>query len=118
MRHSPQMSGQMSVTERTSAAQRVADFLHRLHPIKTAESVGADTGINAETIQKWFDRGSMPSAVCLIYLVGAYGPDFLAACMGDRAPEWLTAAGQDAELARLKAEREALDARIAALRNR
>lgn len=118
MRHTPPTSGQMSVAERTSAADRVAAFLRRLHPIKTAENVAADTGLNADTVQKWLDRGSMPSAVGLIYLVGAYGPDFLSACMGDRAPEWLTAAGQDAELARLKAEREALDARIAALRNR
>lgn len=108
----------MSVAERTSAADRVAVYLRRMHPQKTAENVAADTNLNAETVQKWLDRGSMPSAVGLIYLVGAYGPDFLAACMGDKAPEWLTLAGQDAELARLQADREALDARIATLRNR
>lgn len=118
MRHTPDTAGQMSVAERTTAAGRVADFLRRLHPSKTAENVAADTGLNAVTVQKWLDRGSMPSAVCLIYLVGAYGPDFLAACMGEKTPAWLTLAGQDAELARMQAEREALDARIAELRNR
>lgn len=117
MRHTPSTSGQMSVAERTNAAERVADYLRRLHPAKTAENVSADTGLNAETVQKWLDRGSMPSAVGLIYLVGAYGPEFLAACMGEKAPAWLTLAGQDAELARLAAQREAIEARMLALRN-
>lgn len=89
-----------------------------MHPVKTAENVAVETGLSTETVQTWIDRGSAPNVVGMIYLVGAYGPDFLAACMGDKAPAWLTLAGQDAELARLKAEREALDARIAALRNR
>lgn len=108
----------MSVAERTSAAERVAAYLRRLHPAKTAENVACDTGLNAETIQKWLDRGSMPSAVGLIYLVGAYGPEFLAACMGDRAPAWLDQTVQDAALARIDADLAALKAQRDALLNR
>lgn len=118
MQQSPANDRQTPADVRSGAAERIIAFLRFRHPVKTADCVAADTGLAPETVQTWIDRCSAPNIVGLIYLVGAYGPDFLAACMGDRAPEWLTAAGQDAELARLKAEREALDARIAALRNR
>lgn len=118
MRQSHQTVGHLSVSERTGAAERVGAYLRRIHPTKTAENVSADTGLNAETIQKWLDRCSMPSGAGMLWLVIAYGPDFLAACLGERTPAWLTAAGQDAEIARLQAQREALDARLATLRNR
>lgn len=118
MRHTPTTSGQMSVAARTSAAERLADYLRRKHPSKTAENVAADANLNADTVQKWLDRGSMPSAVGLLYLVGAYGAEVLCAAYGKDSPAWLTTARQDAELARLKAERAAIEIRIAALTDR
>ncbi len=118
MRQSPSRSRQLPAAERAGAAERIIAFLRDQHPLKTAENVAADTGLSAETVQTWIDRGSAPNVVGMIYLVGAYGPEFLAAAMGDRAPQWLTAAGQDAELARLDAEMAALKARREALANR
>ncbi|WP_156295605.1 hypothetical protein [Methylobacterium aquaticum] len=118
MRHASSKPGQLSGVDRTTVAERIVAFLRSRHPFKTAEFAAAETNLKAETIQKILDRVSMPSGVTLIYLVGAYGPEFLAAAMGDRAPQWLTAAGQDAELARLDAEMAALKARREALANR
>lgn len=118
VRHAPVKFGRLSDVDRTSVAERIVAFLRSRHPVRTAECVAAETNLKAETIQKILDRVSMPSGVTLIYLVGAYGPEFLAAAMGDRAPQWLTVAGQDAELARLDAEMAALKARREALANR
>lgn len=98
--------------------ERLGAYLRAIHPSKTASNVAADTGINADTISKWLDSGCAPSWTAALALLVAYGPEAFCAALGRDAPAWLTVAGQDAELARLAAEREALDARIAELRNR
>lgn len=118
MRQPTPLRGQMSVAPRTDAAERVGAFLRSKYPTKTAENVAADTGLGIDGIQKALDRGSVPSGLAIAAMILAYGPDFLAALLGERTPAWLTAAGQDAEIARLQAQREALDARLATLRNR
>lgn len=118
MQRSPASARQTPADVRSGAAERIIAFLRAKHPLKTAEHVSADTGLSPETVQTWIDRCSAPNIVGVILLVGAYGPECLAACMGERTPAWLTAAGQDAEIARLQAQREALDARLATLRNR
>lgn len=118
MRHAHTTSGQLSVAERTDAADRLAGFFRQKHPVKTAENVAADANLNAETVQKWLDRGSMPSAMGLLYLVCAYGPELLCALYGADTPAWLTTAHQGAELARVEAELAALERRRAALLNR
>lgn len=113
---SPENVRQSPAAARADAAGRIIAHLRALYPVKTAECVAADTGLPVETVQTWIDRGSCPNLIGYLRLLGAYGPDFVAASMGERAPNWLTRAGQEAELARLEAERAAIERRMADLR--
>jgi hypothetical protein len=75
-------------------ALRLAAFLRRRHPFKTAIAVEAECGVAEATIKKLLTRGSMPSFATLGRLLGAYGPALLAETMDD-PPEWLKrAAGE------------------------
>lgn len=113
MRHASHSEGHLSLNDRTTVAERVAGNLVARYPSKTADCVAADTGIKAETIQKILNRVSMPSGLVLLRLVAAYGPDFLAACMGSGAPSWLVTAEREKRAAELKARRAAIDAELA-----
>jgi transcriptional regulator with XRE-family HTH domain len=93
--------------------ERVIAFLRRIHPIKTAEAVSADTGVQASTVRKWLERASAPSFAALFRLLGAYGPEFVCACM-NTPPEWLSEAARKEEARRLRAEIDALTARLEA----
>lgn len=75
--------------DRSDLATRVDAFLRARYPSKTGEHVSADIGVPATTVQKWMDRGSAPSGLALVKMISAYGPEFLAAVMGDAAPRWL-----------------------------
>jgi hypothetical protein len=102
----------MPSAERADAAARVHDFLRGMYPLKTAEHVAADIGGNADTIQSSIDRGTLPSGIYLGRMTCAYGPPFLCAWLGDRAPDWLDAAKREQEQKRLRAEIEALQTRL------
>ena len=89
---------------------RALAFLRNRHPIKTAEEVAAATGLPADTVKKWFDRDSAPSFAACFALIGAYGPDFVAAVM-EHPPAWIDTAARAArrealarDIARLQAE--------------
>ena len=110
--------GELSFSVRTTVAERIVAFLRRTHPFKTAENVAAETNLKAETIQKILDRVSMPSGLVLLYLGLHYGAEFLCAAYGADAPDWLTTAHHDAELARVDAEMAALADKRARLLNR
>lgn len=110
-RHAGVSRRQLSAGERTTA------FLRSLHPEKTAANVAADTRgrISAKTVEKMLERQSAPSLANSIILFEVYGPEYMCALMGDRAPEWLSAAGRaaartrvDVRIAELKALREEL----------
>jgi DNA-binding phage protein len=118
MRTSSKAGRKFSAADRTDSVERLGAFLRARHPVKTASNVAADTGVNADTVQKWLDSGCAPSWAAAMALLLAYGAEPFCAALGHDTPTWLTTAGQDAELARMQAEREALDARIASLRNR
>ncbi|MGX5776972.1 hypothetical protein [Methylorubrum zatmanii] len=118
MRTSSTTSRKLSAVARTDSVDRLSTFLRAQHPVKTADSVAAKTGIDSETVQKWLTKGCAPSWTAALALFGAYGLEALCAAYGKDAPAWVTTSFQNAELARCKAEREALDARIAELRNR
>jgi DNA-binding phage protein len=76
-------------------ARRLAAFLRRRHPFKTAIAVEAEAGVCEATIKKLLTRGSMPSFATLGRLLSAYGPALLAETMDD-PPEWLRAAAGEA----------------------
>lgn len=97
----------------------VAGFLRAVHRRDTAAAVAAETGISHRTVERWLDPGEAvaPSSVHLLILVGCYGPELLAAAMGDQAPGWLCAAERrkrldeiDDRIAELAAQRAALEA--------
>lgn len=110
--HKPGRFGQLNPASRTTVGEQIVSFLRQRRPIKTADSVSADTGVPAGTVQKWLDRGSAPSVAHFYRLVGAYGPDFLAIGF-DAAPEWLASAVRTENSIRLKSEIAALEAKLA-----
>jgi hypothetical protein len=74
-------------------ARRLATFLRRRHPFKTAIAVEATCGVSEAAVKKLLTRGSMPSFTNLGRLLGAYGPELLAEIMID-PPEWLREAAR------------------------
>jgi len=93
---------------------RLTGWLRKRHPIKTAESVSAETGLPVPTIRKWLSRESRPGAVAVFRLIGAYGPEFLLAVY-PKAPAWLSPIVREQRLAKLDAQIEALKAEREAL---
>ncbi|MEN5084292.1 hypothetical protein ABE438_17565 [Bosea sp. TWI1241] len=103
---------------------RLAAYLRRLHPTKTAEAVSARCRgrISVEQVRKWLNRGSAPGGEALLWLATAYGPSLLVACFGPSpvaggAPDWLAVAMRaehvDDLTARLQALRTELDETLA-----
>ena len=93
---------------------RVAVFLRRLHPAKTAERVADDTGVPAETVRQWLKGAATPGFGRLFALIDAYGPEFLVAVF-PRAPRWLDAAWRAEEQRDLEDQMTAMRARCADL---
>lgn len=93
----------------------VQSFLRRRHPAKTAASVVAatDCRLKEHQVQRWLEGASAPSGSALVTLIGAYGPEFLAAVFPS-APAWLDAACRDAQIARIENEIAELQAKRAA----
>lgn len=98
-----------------ACAARAVAFLRQRHPVKTAASVAATTGLSAEAVKKWLERSSAPSFVACFALIRAYGPDFLTAVM-EHPPAWIDTAARTArrealarDIARLTAELDRLD---------
>ena len=109
MKQSP-VSTPATAGQRHAVAGRLCSFLRSRYPVKTAENVAAETGIPAATVASWLERGSSPNAWALLSLVGAYGADVLCAVM-EQPPAWLRTAAR-------QAERERVEAQIAALRSK
>lgn len=115
MRQDRKIGRRASVSLRhLSAGERVADYLRRLHPEKTGANVAADTRgrLSAKTVDKMLERQSAPSLPNAVILLEAYGPSFMCALMGDRAPDWLSEAGRAARRAELEAKIAALNAEL------
>lgn len=107
-------SKQGEAAERRAMIVRIADHLRSIHPSRTADNVAADTGLATDTIRKWLGHQSLPSFAVLGVLIGTYGPEFVAAWMGEQPP-WLDAnvraaraAELDRQIAELRAAREGL----------
>ena len=109
--------GQLSETDRTVVAERIVALLRKIHPHKTAEAVEAAAGVPRDTVQKWLDRASAPSLVPTIQLLNAYGPDMLAAIMGDKAPAWLDRAREEQRAAQIEAQIAALQSELNTIRS-
>lgn len=88
-------------------ADRVASFLRRRYPSKTAIAVAADTGIEASAVAKWLERGDVaPSGAAILRLIFAYGPEFLCA-ITTKPPSWLERARAHEQEAKAHGELEA-----------
>jgi len=96
-----------------SSPKTCADFLRERHPAKTAEHVADETGLPAATVRSWLRGQASPGFAATLILIGCYGPEFLAAVLP--SARWLGAAARAEELARLRENQTALNARITAL---
>lgn len=99
---------------------RLVRWLKARWPQNTAKAAARDIGAPFRTVQNWLAGTSTPSAIWIIRLIAAYGPEFLAAIMTD-PPSWIDQAKiaqERAVLARqmavLEAQTRELEARIGA----
>lgn len=96
---------------------RIAAYLRRAHPVKTADCVADRAGVPAETVRKWLapNAGAAPSWGAAARLIAAYGPEFLAEAMGLNL-DWLSAAAQAERLAAAEQQARAALAEIERLK--
>ncbi|KQP61084.1 transcriptional regulator [Methylobacterium sp. Leaf108] len=104
-------SAQLGEAERTVVQERTTDFLRSLYPTKTADNVAVDTGISANTISKWLERGSAPASWAFLRLLEAYGPELACAVMAD-PPAWLDRAAREQKRERLEAQIASLQSQL------
>lgn len=104
-------AGQHGAAERTVVQERLSAFLIGLYPTKTTDTVAADTGISANTVSKWLDRGSAPSAWAMLRLLDAYGAEFALAVM-TKPPAWVCAAAREQKRQRLADQIASLQAQL------
>lgn len=88
-----------TVVRNAEPSARLASFLRRRHPFKTAMAVEAESGVSAAATEKLMQRGSMPGFANLGRLLAAYGPELLTETM-DNPPSWLCEAARLQALAR------------------
>jgi len=96
-------AARVGALERTVVQESLVAFLVGLYPTKTADNVGADTRISPNTVAKWLERGSAPSAWAMLRLLDAYGAEFLCAVM-KKPPAWAVRAAREQQRERLKAQ--------------
>lgn len=101
--------------DRTEVAARFFAFLRGRYPIKTAEHVAGDLGISPAAVEKWFERGSLPSFLTFGKMGLVYGPEFVSTVF----PAWKWA-GEEArkqKIDRLVAKRAEADLELEKLLN-
>jgi DNA-binding transcriptional regulator YiaG len=106
---------QLSVRSSTIVGERIVAFLREQHPVKTIESVSAETGVSQATIAKWFERASVPGGLAILMLAAAYGPEFLVAAY-PKAPNWLRITHRAHRIDQLTKQQEALSKQLEELR--
>ena len=104
-------TAQVGDVDRTAVQERTTEFLRALYPVKTADNVAADTGISANTVSKWLDRGSAPTSWAFLRLLEAYGAEFACAVMA-KPPVWLDRAAREQKRDRLQAQIATLQAEL------
>lgn len=85
----------------------------KLHPVKPAQCVAERIGAPARTVEKWFSGEAKPSLDYLGQIIGAYGLGFVLAGMTS-PPPWLDDLAREERHRQLMAERQAIDAMMAA----
>lgn len=96
---------------------RVSRFLRATFPDDTAKRAAAALGCSPRSVENWLMGASAPSALWIIAMIDAFGPDFLEAVMAS-PPAWVSRAIADRESADLAREIAALQARREQLEKR
>ncbi|MDP2354601.1 MAG: hypothetical protein Q8M31_00880 [Beijerinckiaceae bacterium] len=96
--------------------ERIENFLKNRYPAKTAQYVAADIGYSPARVAKWLEGASAPNGYAILRMLGVYGPNFIAALMGDAAPGWLDDAQRAERLKDIEARRARIDAELQALK--
>lgn len=97
-----------------ASPEKAVDFIRAKYPMKTAESIAADTGVGVETVKKWLDGSVRPSWDGIFALICAYGMPFMVATVVTK-PQWLEEAHRSERLAALEAAQARIQAEIAEL---
>lgn len=112
----PVETSKLRVKSSEETGARVARFLRKLHPRKTAELVACETGLAVSTVATWLEGRSVPGGSALITLIAVYGPGFLASVMPGSFG-WLSDAARAAEQQKLEREIEERQQALAELRS-
>lgn len=95
---------------------RLAEAVRTIFPHKTALNLANISGLQARSWEYFLYRKSSVSSNAIVALLHTdHGFHVLRALMGDARPAWWAALKQAAELEQIKAERDALNKRIADL---
>ncbi|MDP1587932.1 MAG: hypothetical protein Q8M07_09330 [Prosthecobacter sp.] len=106
------------VNEPKVLGERIENFLKNRYPAKTAQFVAADIGYSPSRVAKWLEGASDPNGYAVLRMLQVYGPEFLAALLGDVAPGWLKEAQRAEKLHDLEATRARIDAELRDLKLR
>ena len=63
---------------RREFATKIINFIKKRHPTNTASRIAIELNIPTTTVQKWIERGSVPSAAIFVSMIALYGRQFLA----------------------------------------
>lgn len=102
MRKSESVLRKIGVLEPQVFGGRIAEFLRRIHPSKTAANVEAETRISSRTISKWLEGASSPSGNAYHRLIQIYGPELFVFVEPDASPSSLREAARICRQARLE----------------
>lgn len=111
-----QISGTSGQIDARTLAERISAFLRTRHPLKTPQSVEAETGVPAATVRKWLEQGNAPSGSAYDALVRRYGAPFLCAVHPEESGAWFADVARQQRQDRLEAKADALLRQINDLR--
>lgn len=102
MRKAGQIQRKVGQVDGRTLAERVAEFLRRQHPVKTALCVAAEIDVPANTVRKWLEQGNAPSGAAYDALVCRYQAPFLCAVHPEQRDAWFFEVARQQEQARLE----------------
>ena len=110
------MSGQNCGNFSAESVKRAVNFIDRRYAgkAKPGAEFEAETGIAADNLRKWRDGATAPGWRHAIRMILIFGPEFLHATL-DNPPAWLDAAARAEMAAKLRAEIDERERRLADL---
>lgn len=89
--------------------QALADFCRAKFRQGVADELAEITGQSRSSAEKWLRQETLPSAEALAYMIGEFGPAFIAACM-PTSSHWAARWAQDEKQRSLENQLETIRA--------